>query len=185
MSKAVADRAREVPCIVINSTFLLAPWADMLYAADFAWWRHNTDAARFAGFKVSIEERKGSAPPAPGVRLLTNSGVIGMDSDPSKLRTGGNSGYQAIQIAAHAGAARILLCGFDMHGTNWHGKHAEPLVSTTPETYAKWVSRFRWLASELAARSIDVVNCTPGSALTCFRFMEFDDALAARAAVAA
>jgi hypothetical protein len=129
MSQAVADavHAAGIPAIAINSTFRLAPWADVLYAADPEWWAHpsNRDALVFKGLRLSCQ-------PMKAVLQLRNSGVTGFDPDPAAVRTGGNSGYQALHVAIHAGAARVLLCGYDMHGGHWHGKHPAGLKETTP-----------------------------------------------------
>lgn len=173
LADAEALRAADVPCLVINSTFRLAPWAWALYAADAAWWTHeaNRDALTFAGERVSVERVK-------GVRQLINTGTTGFDPDPGNLRTGGNSGYQAVHLMAHAGALRILLLGFDMGGDHWHPDHPAPLKKTEPEIYTRWIGRFQALADALAAREVEVINCTPDSALKCFPIMTLEDALA-------
>jgi hypothetical protein len=171
MSPAVAElvRAAELPTIAINTTFKLAPWADMLYAADVEWWGHldhHKQAMAFAGLKVSCQ-------PVYGVNVLRNTGVLGFDPDPGAVRTGGNSGYQAIHIAMHTKASRILLCGFNMRSydgnDHWHPEHPKGLRTTTPELYNRWCERFEVLAQEAKLRNIDVVNVTPDSALTVFR----------------
>jgi len=173
MTPQVADAVRSVPSIVINDTFRLAPWAALLYAADDAWWQANPDALAFPGLKVTV----GSV---PGVEQLRNSGSTGFDPNPECLRTGGNSGYQGVHIAAQAGAARILLCGFDMtalKGAHWFGPHRHGLVNTAPETYARFIRRFADLKAALDARGVEVINCTPGSALKCFPFADLADIL--------
>lgn len=171
MSQKIADRVKHLPCIAINTTFRLAPWATMLYAADRAWWLHpeHGDAWQHPGMRVSIDD-------VPGVRKLHNSGVLGFDPNPECVRTGGNSGYQAIHIAAHAGASRILLIGFDMRGGHWHGDHPQGLVNTVEETFHKWRGRFESLAASLP-KAVHVINCTPGSALRAFESMELEHAL--------
>jgi hypothetical protein len=143
MSQAAADRVRAdgIPAIVVNSTFRLAPWADLLYGADAKWWQHTPRARQFAGTKVSCE-------PVLGVLNLRNAGKVGYSDK--------------------GGAARILLYGFDMHGSHWHGEHPKPLRATSPGTFDQWVGLMETLAAEMAKRSIEVVNCTPGSALKCF-----------------
>lgn len=178
MSQEVCDLVHRTPgvqAIAINETWRLAPWATMLYAADPEWWTfHGNRALReFRGLKVSCM-------PVNGVLQLRNSGTEGFDPDPSAVRTGGNSGYQALHIAAHAGAARVLLCGFDMRGgaDHWHGRHPHPLKQTDDEQFARWIRRFGTLAPVLAKRGVDVVNCTPGSALQCFRMGVLEDELA-------
>lgn len=168
--------------LAINNTWELAPWADVLYAADATWWTvHAQTALKFAGIKVTAHE----SVPYRQVMELRNTGKEGFDPDPSAVRTGGNGGYTGVHIAAHGGAARILLCGFDMRGTHWHGPHPKPLRSTGAHTFRKWIRRFETLAPELKARGIEVLNCTPGSALKCFPFMDLEEALAPRALPAA
>lgn len=169
MSQEVADAVRDVklPTIVINTTYLLAPWADILYAADQEWWINNPDALKFLGLKVTCTQ-----PIRPDVLCLENSGREGFDDRPSCIRTGQNSGYQAVHIAAHAKPSRILLFGFNMSGHNWHGKHPQPLRTTPLEDYLRWLSKWDGLAVELRARGVTVINCTPDSALRCFPTMD-------------
>jgi hypothetical protein len=171
---AATVRAAGVPTIVINNTFRLAPWADMLYAADAEWWAHptNKDAHGFAGLKVSVSA-------VPGVQRLRNTGTEGYDADPAAVRTGSHSGYQATHIALHAGAKRVLLCGFDMHGSHWHGRHVDGLRETQQVHYAKFIARFQTLVEPASRLGVDIVNCTPGSALCAFRFAPLEDALCA------
>lgn len=180
MSQAVADQVRDagIPAIAVNTTHRLAPWAVMLYAADDEWWRHETnrDALKFPGLKVTAGE-------FTGVLRLRNTGTEGFDADPGAVRTGGNSGYQAVHVAAHAGAARILLCGFDMRDTggesHWHGHHPHGLRRTPEPTFERWCVRFAQLGEALALRGVEVVNTTPGSALHCFRATPLGDCLRA------
>lgn len=177
MSKAVADAVMHLPTIVINSTFRLAPWASLLYATDATWWRNNTDAMRFRGVKVSMHDIHYAD--LPGVNYVKKGAAVGFDLDRSTLCHGGNSGYAAVHLAAHAGAARILLLGMDMHGGHWHGEHPDPLVNTAPETFAgKFIPRFATLALSLRDMGVEVINCTPGSALRCFHMMPLQAALA-------
>jgi hypothetical protein len=156
MTQAAADavRAAGVAAIAINSTLRLAPWADMLYAADPEWWGHasNRDALAFPGLRVSCSAVR-------GVHQLRNSG------------------YQGLHIAIHGGAARVLLLGFDMSGCHWHGPHPAGFKVTSSETYARWVTRFPALGKVARARGIEIVNCTPGSALQCFPMADLAEQL--------
>lgn len=177
MSPEVAEsvRAAGVPAIAINSTVRLAPWAWALYAADVEWWRHPENAAVIAAFRGHCISVSGVA----GVRRLQNTGTDGIDFTPGCVRTGGNSGYQALQVAVQSGARRVLLCGFDMRAAcHWHGPHPRGLRSTPPATYQIWADRFACAAPLLADAGIEVVNCSPGSALTCFPVTTIDEALA-------
>lgn len=176
---AAAVRAAGAPAVVTNDTFELAPWADMLVANDAAWWVNRAqDALKFPGLKVSANDNCRF----PQVLGLRSTGSEGFDPDPGCVRTGGNSGQTAAHIVAQGGARCVLLCGFDMRPTgHWHGPHPQPLRNTTPPTYSKWIRRFGTFAVEMQKRGIEVLNCTPGSALKCFPFVLLEDALAARA----
>jgi hypothetical protein len=157
---AVCNLLVHMPAIVINDAFRLAPWADMLYAADVKWWEVNEEARRFDGLKVTCSYQF----QWPEILCLRQSGPSGFDPDPTAVRTGGNSGYQAIHVAIHAKAKRILLFGFDMHGDHFFGRHPAPLRNSEPEHYLKWIPLF----AALNGRGSEIINCTPGSALTCF-----------------
>ncbi len=177
----------EVRVIVVNNTYELAPWADLLYAADALWWtapqnrlngKCNHDRP-FLGFKVCVEDT-----PYDDVLKIKDGGKEGFDPDPATIRTGGNSGYGAIHIAAHLGCKRILLCGFDMRGGHWHEQHQIPLRAAGEGMYPRWIERFPLLGSELKARGIEVLNCTPNSALRCFQFADLGEVLAPSALAA-
>lgn len=179
MCEAIAEKVRGLPTIVINRTFELAPWADVLYAADSRFWRNWPGAVEFAGLKVSVEPTKNFAygdPPPKGVKALRVTGITGFDPDPSCIRTGYNSGYQALHFVVHTGAARVLLCGYDMRGTHWHAPHPMPLANPNPAALVDWCILFQQLAPLIADR-LEVINCTPDSALTCFRYVPLGEVL--------
>lgn len=180
MSAAIAEHVRRsgVFAIAINTTYRLVPWAWMLYGADHEWWTHreHKEALQFDGWRVTTASGPRLAP--KGLRWLLNTGVHGFDPHPGCIRTGGNSTYQALHIAIQAGASRVLLCGMDMHGGHWHGEHPAGLKVTQQEQYAVWCDRLKVLAPEAARRGVDVVNCTPGSALRCFKAGDLENELA-------
>jgi hypothetical protein len=151
--------------IVINSTYQIAPWADVLYAADRRWWQWHKGAMDFKGLKYSLERPD----PAFGVVTLTATGDRGLAHEPHTLRTGRNSGYQAINLAKHLGVSRIVLLGYDMQTTDtgkqhWHEDHpGNPRMN-----FAQWLPYFQSLVGPLQAAGVAVVNCTRATALHCF-----------------
>lgn len=171
MSLKLAESLRRpsLPVAVANSTFRLAPWADMLCAMDADWWRRNPDSRAFYGIKVCADDSL----LWPEVFSLRHTGKVGFDENPECIRSGGNTGYQAVHIAAQAGAKRILLCGFDMRPGHWHAVDRE----AEEQQYAEWRRRFQTLAVALDGRA-EVLNCTPGSALECFPMVTLEEALA-------
>lgn len=170
MSQEVADRARarNDRTIAINTTVKLAMWADMLFAADARWWiQHQKDVQPYRGMRVTFDP-----PGIPDLLVLRlASPQDGYSDDPGEVRNGGNGGYAAVCLAALAGAKVIRLYGYDFKGDgHWHGKHPTALYNAPEGIWPRRIKRFNALAPELAKRGVDVINCTPGSALQCFRF---------------
>jgi hypothetical protein len=158
----------------------MAPWADILFAADAKWWRcYHERALKFAGRKVTIR----TTLPWPEVYSLTPAFErTSYDPRPGYIVTGGNSGYMAVHLAVQLGARRILLLGFDMKsGANgrrhWFGSHPGKLNSKG--SYATWRSAFEKFARVLDHMQVEVVNCTPGTALRCFKRASIEEAFRA------
>jgi hypothetical protein len=156
MSEAVA-RGVMLRCnvVAVSDAFRLAPWADALASQDVAWWRHNPDAMEFAGRKFC------GAMEVPGVERMPG------------ISSGSNSGLLALHVAVKLGATRILLLGFDMRGTHYFGPHPKPLKNTTPDRYTAFQEQFR----RFQPRGVEILNCTPGSALKCYPTGEIEKAL--------
>jgi hypothetical protein len=153
--------------IAINDSFRVAPWADILYFCDLKWWTtRGSDVQRvFRGRIVTLENE------IPGVLRLHNSGATGLDPDPTCLRHGSNSGYQTIHLAYHLGAMLITLVGYDMRIVDgrMHAEH-RPERQSTREFAAllhhAMLPKFDTIAQPLADAGVQVINATPGSALT-------------------
>lgn len=151
--------------IVINSTVDLAPWADVLYACDGRWWHWRKGAPEFQGMKYSIDIQASRY----DVTVLKSTGVEGLELRPHALRTGKNSGYQAINLAVHFGADRIVLLGYDMQpGPNGEEHHHPDHPNRSRSPYPSFRAQFPALVAPLQALGIEVVNCTRQTALTCF-----------------
>lgn len=156
MSQAVADYVKtRCRAVAVCDAYRLAPWAEALVCNDSAWWRVHADALEFKGRKFCGQAWRGT-------ELLPMT---------ARFPGGTNSGLQGLRVAAMLGATRILLLGFDMHGTHFFGKHPAPLRNTTPAKFKSIGHQFRlW-------RGPPVLNCTPGSALTVFPRAELAEVL--------
>lgn len=166
-------RGKADAVIAINDSYRLAPWADVLYACDGKWWYwHGAEAGvkAFAGLKFALDP---AAKRTAGVQVLKKTGESGLELDPGGVRAGRNSGYQAINVAVHLGASRVVLLGYDMRGGHWHKGH--PDGSAPP--FAICLQRFATLVAPLKAAGVEVVNCTPKTALTAFRCAALRDTL--------
>jgi len=158
-----ACRDRGFRAIAINNAYTVAPWADALYAGDQKWWQWHQGCPTFTGRKYTLEPQKIRW---PGLEVLRRDGSHdpGLCLTPDGLRTGYNSGYQAINLAVHFGASRIVLLGYDMHGGHFFGKHPDD----TAPPFHLCIPHFATLVEPLAALGVSVVNCTPGSAIPYF-----------------
>jgi hypothetical protein len=162
--------------IAINNVVRIAPWADLLYFCDVRWFNWNRPAVyAYDGYRVTLENLKLQNTIA--VRSLRNYGVTGFAPKRDGVTNGRNSGYQAIHLAAWLGVARIILLGFDMRaGKNgkmhWHEEHP---VRTPPFIFPRWLECFGELALELRKRNVEVINCTPNSALRVFPYQPLDE----------
>lgn len=161
MSQAVADSVRgRCKVVAVSDAYRLAPWADVLVSTDGAWWRQHPQALEFAGEKYSM------APdwkPVPGVKRPE-----------SNFGTGVNSGLLACDVAVRHGAKRLLLLGFDMGGSHFFGVHPSPLKNTPPDRFERFKRQFEMYRP----RGVQILNCTPGSALKAYKFADLHESLA-------
>lgn len=151
------EAAEDRRVIVTNNTFMLAPWADVLYAMDRAWW--TTMQPEFAGERLTAVDN------APHARRSTSP-------------KGGNSGSGAILLAAHRGAARVILLGYDCQTgpggiRHWHGEHKKPLGNAV--SLPKFHGQF--LADSRKIRGVEVINCSRATALDMYPRASLEEAL--------
>lgn len=165
--------------IVVNTTYQLAPWADLLYASDRRWWEyhHASVLMDFAGERWTCDSKYER--PFEGMNTIPLVRGEGLSKKPGMILGGGNSGYQAIALAHHFGAKRIVLLGFDMQRTggqeHWHGEHPRPLRQNN--MYRGWLPKFPALARDLEAAGVEVVNCSRETAISCFARAALEDVL--------
>ena len=166
--------------MAINSTWQITPFADVLYACDNSWWEldepgYGQHAMReFRGLLVS-----GSNHTTRAHHMAHRDVSEAVYS--SNFGDGGNSAYQALNIAALWGAARVLLTGVDCMrpGHHWHGAHSTtvPRANSRQSTMDKWLKAFGKIAPLLAAKGVEVINCSRVTALECFPRARLEDVL--------
>lgn len=179
-----AREALRVHVIAVNNTVQRAPWADVAYFGDYTAIKHYRGANK--GSKQQdlasccVEWWTISKPAAERWKLnhvaSDNRPGFGVD----RVSMNGNSGAQAINLAMLFGARRILLLGFDMRDVDgrahWFGQHPEVLVQV--QLYEEWIHKLKIAAPQAKARGVEIINCTPGSALQCFDAKPLEEALA-------
>lgn len=159
--------------MAINSTWRLCPWAEALYAADPTWWRSDQApaAGAFAGRRMTqdVNWKAVAEAEALGLDVWRSLDLPGLSLAAPTIHQGGNSGYQACNVAVLEGASRVLLTGFDMAaaaaGLHWHGAHGAGLHNPEPGQMARWRASFAKALPDFAAAGVEILNCTRGGAL--------------------
>ncbi len=168
--------------VCINTAYQLAPWADVLFASDWKWWKWHRDAtATFAGLKYTVRDpsKRRWYPDALHLRAMMGSDF---QTDPSCLGTPArglsSSGYLAINLAVHLGAVRILLLGYDLcrdtqGRSHFFGEHPDGIKPPL----SGFVTAFNALVAPLRKVGVTVVNCSRHTVLQTFPRMSLEAAL--------
>jgi hypothetical protein len=121
----------------------------------------------------------------------------GLSEDPGVVHINHGSGPMMINLALHFGIKKLLLIGHDMKfAPDYNPKKRDP--GSTPRHYfgeypdplQHWpsvkvkqgvldglIEAYAKIAPEAERLGMEVVNCTPGSALPCFRMSTLEDEL--------
>jgi hypothetical protein len=180
MTQAVADKVKGHSAIVVNSSCTLAPWADVLYFTDSSWYEAHRDVvANWHGCVISMSRTAKRELPDKVHRVRGEfMPAFPAKNSPSILQ-GRSSGHTAISLAVSLGARRIPLLGYDMcmvAGREHH--HSEYSGPRDLDQYAReFVPAFKgWNANALKA-GVEILNCTPGSAIVEFPFADLDEVI--------
>lgn len=181
---------RGYPVIAVNDAYRLLPFAEVLYACDAEWWQHHAGCRDFAGERWSSHGNaqrndKRAAAGEYGLTLVRGAEGEGFSHEPDLIHYGEMSGFQAVNIALHmmGWAGRVILVGFDLAPRDgrrhFFGEHPQGLRSTIVGpggAYEKCIGFFT-RAAALLPSTVEIVNCSPGSALRAYKMMDIADAL--------
>jgi len=163
--KSIIDRLPQ-PIMVLKHAVSLRSDADIFFWAGRQW--HEQFAPLIASFRGKYSIRRGQAPELNPIctqvsRMKYADPYFSLDP---RLVGGYCVGGSAINIAAHFGAKRILLLGYNMAGGHWFPNHPTPVPSSN--AHARHRAGIESMVPALRELGIEVINCTPKSALTCF-----------------
>ena len=187
LTQEVADLCCGVRLIVVNDAYRLMPWADVLYAADSQWWKVHEGCPGFVGerwmtYVGKLGESRKVLAAQHKINIILGVRESRFSTDPSRICLGkpgsGNSGFQAVNLAGLFGVKRIVLCGFDMRAVDgrqhFFGSHPKSLNPN--QNFLAWVASFRE-AIQTKRQDLEIINATPGSALSFLPFMDLQEAL--------
>ena len=163
--------------IAIGDAARLNPFADLMYHCDARWWNHYNGFPEFYGCqRISLEPTISK----DVKQILKSDSRSGLDLRSPYVVTGGNSGYQALNLACHYKPKKIILIGYDM-GRAPDGKY-NIIGDHPPELNGKgnfntFKQKFDTTIEPLAKQGITVYNCSLQSALTSFVRKDLKDVI--------
>lgn len=168
-------RGRRV--IAVNAAAKAFPWAEVLFFTDHGWLEKNLDLViDWPGEVVTVNERAKAALP-DRIRRVELDGEAPLAAGLRAIRQGRSSGQTAVALAAAMGAARIVLLGFDMRlvegRSHFHDDYRED-PAVYPRSFLPGFAGWRELAQ---ASGVEILNATPGSALTEFPAVDLEELL--------
>lgn len=159
---------------------------DAHLACNYQWWDYYADQVRdYPCHKWTT--RPESARNYPWVRYIQERWIPGLSTDTSFIAAHHGSGPQILNMALHYGCKTMLLVGWDMAhrpGLKRHffgdGEYPEPMRHFTKGLGPN--GELLGLIREMETikpeeYGVSIINCTPGSAMTCFPMGNLEDYL--------
>jgi len=168
--------------IGVNNVYQIGEWIDTLFFGDCSWYVvHRLALAKWPKLKVTCCNRFSAKPSAKsnGILYLAKDRrkKYGISANPTTVAWNNNSGAAAISLAVHFGVKKIFLLGFDMSldsdkVSHWHGSHAGNSNSKKKfysPPFARHLRGFPEIAADAVNLGVEIVNCSPNSAIQEFR----------------
>jgi hypothetical protein len=163
-----------VKVVAIKESYRLCQ-PDVIYGCDAHWWRANNGLPEYRGIKIAWEAILSEV--CPDIRLIridVHNDKMLFDT-PGLIGSGGNSGFQALNLCLQFGARLIVLVGFDLHdksGLHWYGRNGWNGANNPSEAnFFRWRKAFKIAAPIIANLPADVANATRYSECKAFRFV--------------
>lgn len=153
--------------------FIYTPrdWVDACWFCDGRWYSwHYRSLKEFSGIIAHCVPRCFRN----GTHYFVRGKPRGLESREGCVAWNGNAGMSAVNFAYHLGVKRVILLGFDMRRVddrpNWHNDH--PSLQKNP--YFRFLRSVDHVHRDAILFGLDVVNCTPGSAITQWPIMSLE-----------
>lgn len=169
--------------VVINTSYEVAPFADLLFFADTRWWHAHRE--KLKSFKGMIATTSASLQSEP--RLLRLRKVRPLEHDEGLHTTPGHviiqrTGLQAVfNILFHMRVKTIVLVGFDMQrdeqGKAHHHAPHEWDVKPGNRTWDIQMKQLAIMVEPLRQAGIEVLNASPNSRLAFWPRVTLEDAI--------
>lgn len=163
--------------IAINSSYRIANSQDLLFFTDNSWFeQHQPVIDLWRGYVVTLSRHAKAAMPQKVRRIECEEGAAFVPGR-TPVRLGRSSGQTAISLAILLGATRVVLLGYDMRMVEGRSHHHDDHSHDNDSDLRRYANSFGGWAQATAEAGVEVLNATPGSALTEFPFRSLDDVL--------
>ena len=183
-------RAKGFRLYACNNAYTLAPDAELLYGCNYEWWAHYWPDVRALPCEKWTTNKRAAT--EFGINWIAERDAPGLSTDPEIIHHGHGSGFSLVSMAARAKPQRIVLLGYDMkYAPDYDGQArnigSEPrhFFGEYPASMQHWPSvavrngvhvglldLYRLVAAQ---GLVEIINCTPGSALDCFPKIDIRD----------
>lgn len=163
-----------------NNVFQIVPDLELLYACNAAWW--DTYHVEVKDHPAEKWTTNLEAARKYGINWMGERWGIGLCRDPKVIHHGHGSGYSLVGMAHKMGAKRIFLLGYDLkYPENYDGKsqrigdgqrhyfgeyptHLQhwPSAKVRKGVHVELVDLYRSIHEQ---GLVEIINCSPGSAL--------------------
>lgn len=174
-----------------NNVIFDIPDLALLYACNYGWWKFYWERVR--DHPASKWTTNAEAAKCFNVNWIDEVAADGLSIVPNLVHHGHGSGYTLVNLVYLLGATRIVLLGYDLkYAADYDGRAR--LIGSEPRHYfgeypallQHWPSvqvksgihteLLRLYGTVAKQGLVEIVNCTPDSALDCFPRMDIADA---------
>jgi hypothetical protein len=187
-----AQQSGKCKVITVNNAYQLAPWTNAHISCNDDWWQYywprdqvlrDMPAHKYTWYPQLAAEYK--------IRYIKAIVKDGLSTDPSVIHINHGSGPMGINLAVHYGFRRLLLIGHDMKFAKDYNGRAKQSGSDPrhffgeyPKELQHWpsvkvglskpgvidglIEAYDKMVPQLPSLGMEIINCTPGTALTSF-----------------
>lgn len=179
-------RLHKADVLVSNGGFLTWPHAHTVMCSDRHYLATDPPFGQFLGKHIVVTQPQAVVTKDPRMiwsrRAFIEKVHGDIFADPTILVEGHNSASTNISLAVLQGAKRILLLGIDLApGKGYRRRAYEDLIEASPQIaksrYARMAVHLTQQSVHVLARRVQVINCSPRSALTCYPYSTLESEL--------
>jgi hypothetical protein len=167
----------------VKDVYVPRDWVDLCFFGDERWFSWHKKA--LAGFKGLLVSSRSSLHGRKGIKAVCRGQSEGIDRRVNFVAWNKSSGGAAVNVAYHLGASTVVLLGYDMRRVkmkvqgkkveraNWHEDHPAP----NKDPYERFLLPWKRVLKDASRLGMQIINCTPESALTVFPSMTLEEFL--------